>query len=69
MVRLPKIEDAGFTINPAKCAWAVSETDFLGHWLTPTGIKPRAKRVQTILNMAKPTNVKELRSFLGLDTY
>jgi RNase H-like domain found in reverse transcriptase/Reverse transcriptase (RNA-dependent DNA polymerase) len=66
---LTKLQNAGFTVNPLKCKWAVQETNFLGHCLTPTGIKPREKKVQGILDMQAPTNIKQIRAFLGMVGY
>ncbi len=57
---LSRLQQHGYQINPHKCAWAVKEAEFLGHWFTAHGIKPLQKKFQGILAIDESKTLKEL---------
>ena len=56
-------------VNAAKSFFCTNEIEYLGYILTRDGIKPQTKKVQAILALNPPINVKELRHFLGMVQY
>jgi hypothetical protein len=62
---LQRLDTAGLTLND-KCLFEVTELKFLGHIISGKGIKPNEELISAIVKMEAPTNVSELRSYLGL---
>jgi len=63
------LSNENLRVNKAKCTFATSSVNYLGHTVTTKGIKPQLQEISTILNLEAPTNVKQLRSFIGLVNY
>ena len=64
-----RIRSAGLTLKRAKCVFATAEVEFLGHKVGLGKVEPRRKTVQALLEFPRPTNPKQLRSYLGLAGY
>ena len=47
-------------LNPSKCAFGVSSRKFLGFMVSRRGIETNPDKIQAILNMEPPRNVKEV---------
>jgi hypothetical protein len=66
---LRHLRDAGLKVNAEKLTFCAFEIEYLGYILTRDGIKPQSNKVQAILAIQLPKNVKELRCFLGMVQY
>jgi hypothetical protein len=53
----------------SKCEFWLKRVAFLGHILTAEGVAVDPEKVEAVSNWQQPTNVSEIRSFLGLAGY
>ena len=63
---LDRCENAGLTLSLNKCQINQKSVKILGQIMDGTGVRPDLEKVKAIRQMAPPTNVSELRRFLGL---
>ena len=60
------LADNGLVLNPAKCCFAQSTVEFLGHRVSASGLEPLGKHVEAVENFPAPTCIKSLQRYLGL---
>lgn len=66
---LERLEQKGLTLNKNKCKFAKKSLTYLGYVFSEDGVAPDPNKVDDVRNAPRPTNVLELRSFLGLANY
>ena len=63
---LKRIEASGATLNPQKCEFSCKTLKFLGHLVDAEGVRADPSKTAAIREMSPPTNVPELRRFMGM---
>lgn len=61
-----RFRSANLTLKASKCIIGAASVPFLGHILTPEGIKPNPEKTEAIRKIPVPPNTKKLRQFLGV---
>jgi len=64
-----RLQAAGLKVNPKKCDFFQHEVKYLGHVVSSRGIHTDEEKTKAIKEWKRPSNLQELRSFLGLCTY
>ena len=64
-----RLSKAGLKLKPSKCNLFQSEVLYLGHIITSDGVKANPEKLAAVADWATPTNVKDIRSFMGLCSY
>ena len=60
---------AGLKLKPRKCKFFARETEYLGHVVSEAGVAVSPDKITAITEWPVPTNVTEVRSFLGTASY
>ncbi|KAL6460930.1 hypothetical protein MHYP_G00308960 [Metynnis hypsauchen] len=66
-----RLESAGLSLKLGKYQFYLDELKFLGYtrYLTPRGILPDMDKVRAVTEFPVPTDVRQVRQFLGLTSY
>jgi len=66
---LQKLMDNNLYLKPEKCRFSQKEVDYLGIIIGKGEIKMDPVKVQAFTDWPTPTNIHEIRSFLGFGNY
>ena len=68
--RVPqRLEEFALRLRRSKCKFAREKVEYLGHAVDKEGLRPLPDKVKAITDAHSPTNVTELRAFLGMIQY
>ena len=66
---MDRLDRPGLRLKPKKCKFIRERVEYLGHVISKHGIEVDPIKVAAIKDFPQPTNLKSLKSFLGLAPY
>ena len=70
MVHLMKrLREKNIKLNEKKMKFKVDKVKYMGHQVTSAGLEVDPAKVESIVKMPPPKDVKELKTFLGMVNY
>jgi len=66
---LQRFERANLQLQSGKCVFAQPRVEYLGYVVSRDGIRVSPAKIRAVQGYPTPTNVKEVRPFLGLATF
>ena len=66
---LSRMKEVGLKLNPKKYHFTCNQVTYLGHTITPSGLKPNSDHLMAVENFPVPKDIKSLKQFLGLSSF
>jgi hypothetical protein len=66
---LDRFRECGMKLSPRKCHLFKERVRYVGHIVSSNGIETDPDKIEKVTNWPVPTNVAELRTFLGFSGY
>ena len=66
---LTRFRDNNLRVKLAKCVFASPQVTYLGHCISQQGVSPDPTKLTAVAKIPLPSNIKEVRTFLGLTGY
>lgn len=66
---LQKLKESNLRVNKEKCHFFKQCINYLGHTIDKNGLHKNKDKIKAITSTLRPTNINELRTFLGMANY
>ena len=60
-----RLRKANLRFSPSKARLGATDANFLGHSISPAGLRRNEEKVSALVNMPMPTDVKQVRALMG----